>query len=102
VRKCTAGLAIEQKPTISACKYLVLGTSFLRGNHDRPLYCQYPGCIAQIEGARNTPVVGPTTLIDALSSANAMFENSCYTIQLLIKHGWQTVRVRYCTAFSLK
>ena len=57
VRKCTPGLAIEQKLTIYASKYLGISAAVVRGNRDRPSYVKYSAYSTQIENARNIPVV---------------------------------------------
>jgi hypothetical protein len=56
-KKCTAGLAIEQKLTISASKYLGLSGAVVRGNRDRAEFVKYAGYSTQIEFARTMPVV---------------------------------------------
>jgi hypothetical protein len=56
-KKCTAGVAIEQKLTISASKYLGLSGAVVRGNRDRAEFVKYAGYLTQIEFARTMAVV---------------------------------------------
>jgi hypothetical protein len=60
VKKCTPGLAIEQKLTISASKYLGFSAAVVRGSRDRPSYVKSSPYSAQIEDARSIPVVSAT------------------------------------------
>jgi hypothetical protein len=64
VRKCTAGLAIEQKLTISASKYLGISAAVVRGNRDRPSFIKYSPYSTQIEEARSKPVVSTVIFSD--------------------------------------
>ncbi|KAF2689770.1 hypothetical protein K458DRAFT_384408 [Lentithecium fluviatile CBS 122367] len=56
-RKCSAGLAVEPKLTISASKILGISGSFVRGNRDKPEYVKQPAYAMQIEAARHMNVV---------------------------------------------
>ncbi|KAF2015665.1 hypothetical protein BU24DRAFT_491882 [Aaosphaeria arxii CBS 175.79] len=56
-KKCSAGLAVEQKLTISASKIVGVSGSVLRGNRDKPDYIKHSAYTMQIEAARNMPVV---------------------------------------------
>jgi hypothetical protein len=57
VKKRSAGVAVEQKLTISASRYIGIGGAIVRGNRDRPEYVKYSGYTTQIAFARSIPVV---------------------------------------------
>jgi hypothetical protein len=56
-RKCSPGLAVEQKLTISVSKIVGVGGNVLRGNRDKPEYVQQSAYSMQIENARNINVL---------------------------------------------
>ena len=55
--KCSAGLAVEQKLTISVSKIVGASGSVARGNRDKPEYVEHSAYSVQIENARNIYVV---------------------------------------------
>ncbi|KAH8802569.1 hypothetical protein F5884DRAFT_887230 [Xylogone sp. PMI_703] len=56
-RECSAGLAVEQKLTISVSKIVGGSGSVVRGNRDKPVYVKQSAYSMQIKNARNIFVV---------------------------------------------
>jgi hypothetical protein len=56
-KKCSPGLAIEQKLTISVSKILGGSVNAVRGNRDKPEYVKHSTYAIQISHARNIYVV---------------------------------------------
>jgi len=57
VKKCSPGLAVEQKLTISISKIVGVGGSVIRGNRDKPEFVKQSEYAVQIENARKIYVV---------------------------------------------
>lgn len=55
--ECSAGLAVEQKLTISISKIIGVSGSMVRGNKDKPVYVEQSTYPMQIKNARNIYVV---------------------------------------------
>lgn len=55
--RLSAGLAVEQKLTISASKILGISGSFVRGNRDKPEYIKQASYTRQVEAARSINVL---------------------------------------------
>jgi hypothetical protein len=56
-RECSAGLAVEQKLTISVSKIVGGSGSVVRGNKDKPVYVEQSAYSMQIKNARNIYVL---------------------------------------------
>ena len=57
VKKCSPGLAVEQKLTISISKIVGVGGSVIRGNRDKPEFVKQSEYAVQVENARKIYVV---------------------------------------------
>lgn len=50
-------MAVEQKLTLSAAKYVGGSVAFVRGNRDKPVFLEYSGYDQHIQNARRQPVL---------------------------------------------
>ena len=93
-RKCSAGLAVEQKLTISVSKIIGGSGSVVRGNRDKPEYVKQCAYSMQIENARNIYVV----LYDVAAQRGWLVDGASALLHLVRT---QVVREPYGGAGSL-